>query len=648
MKPAVQRDTPTSEIFNVELEPFEQLVYSRQYEAAGKSLLNILNLLRNGGTFVGHPLDPATHGPLYTRLAAAITALLADPGFMLSREGFDRICASHWVMESVFVASAFGNSDHLAQLLASNPMEMDKAKLNFGSVSNLAKFVAVYCLGSDVAMRFEQAFKPAPHLMLSSWLGLLAHGEALTPKSHERREELNGLHELFAGVDLPDLLLPALSDVYMYSSYAVREDKHNIKRTLNTLCSKMLYRKVDQLSKVTTRRDKTLERPTVVVCLDWFNSFHAMFRCYAPSIRQLRKRFKLVGFGRLGEVDDVAMREFDVFEVLDVDKGIALDTIVQRILAQEPAIVYYPSVGMSPWWVALSSVRLAPIQCFSPGHPATTASEVMDYVLLDEGSPGKAELFSERRIILPDRSVRLALRDDTVMPPLRDSVDRTHEIVAGSPVRFAVPAMWCKLNAPFIAALQKIKAKIEGLKGNGRKVEFHFFPNQIGLGLFSTTKQLNAALPGSVAWPRTAYPQYLAWLAACDVHLSTFPFGGTNSNIDAFMLGIPVVTKYGYEPHEQFDAAMLRRVGMQELVCADEEAYVNLAVSLAHDDSYRMQLSAKLRAVDLDAEFYSDPPPEAANAFLQAFEAMYDHHEDIQKMDDRTVWLSKELPWTTK
>ena len=62
-------------------------------------------------------------------------------------------------------------------------------------------------------------------------------------------------------------------------------------------------------------------------------------------------------------------------------------------------------------------------------------------------------------------------------------------------------------------------------------------------------------------------------------------------------------------------AAMLRIVGLPELVASDDERYVELAVSVANDRTYRASLSERITA-GLPLLFDRSEPIEALSAAL--------------------------------
>lgn len=610
---------------NVALELFEALVYSRRHEEAGRALIANLRRLKTGGGFAGHAMTNESRTPLFTRLAAAVTALVADPAFELSQEGFDLLAVEHATLHAVFAASAFGNADHLLRQFGTVDPD-DASMLHFSSPQHIVKLLLAYSLDSALELDFEAVFRVAPRLALPAFLGMLAHIVVLSPRAHARREKLLTLGPLFEQVDLQEHMLAAVSDAYMYCSYAAAERRHEIKRSLNVLLRRLIESRV-RLPAWPARR-ALRERPTMLVPIEWFTSLHAMYRCYAASIRQLRSRFRLVMIGRSSEMDAASMALFD--EVIALPgASVSLAGLVERVRSIAPDIVFYPSVGMAAWWVALASVRLAPVQVAAMGHPASTRSPAIDYVLVDGLWPGDPACFSETVVVQRPGSTAFTLRPDAEFPEprLRAHPER---------LRIAVPAMACKLNAPFLRACQAIAHAAE------RPLEFHFFPNMVGLTHAQVSAEIRRWIPDAQVHPREDYNGYLRKLARCDVHLSTFPFGGTNSNIDSMRLGIPMLTLEGAEVHGQTDAGMMRRAGLPEWLIADHPgAYERAALRLVRDDRARTRVARRLAGGGVVERFLRVAEGVPESEFLDTLWFVYRHHEAIQA-SGRRHWPVRE------
>ncbi len=605
---------PTVTVENVPLEQFEALVYSRQHEEAGRELLRNLKRLKVGGEFAGHAMTEESRPRLYTRFAAAVTALMADPAFQLSQEGFDLLAVEHATFHAVFAASAFGNADHLLRQFGTLDPN-DGAKLHFTSPQNVVKLLLAYSLDSDLDLDFEAVFRTAPRLALPAFLGMLAHIVVLSPRAHTRREKLLTLGPLFEQVELKEHMLAAMSDAYMYSSYATSETKHAIKRSFNAMMRRLVESQI-QLPEMPAKRPSR-KRPTILVPIEWFTSLHAMYRCYAPSIRQLREKFRIVMIGRSSEMDEVSKELFD--ETIELSgANVALADVVGRIREVAPDVIFYPSVGMATWWVTLASVRLAPVQVATVGHPATTQSPEMDYVLVDGLWPGDPSCFSETVVVQRPGSTAFIMRQDAEFP---EPQLRERPVV----LRVAVPSMACKINAPFLQVCQSIARKAQ------RPIEFHFFPNMVGLTHAQITREIRKWIPNAVVHPRGDYNGYLRVMAQCDVHLSTFPFGGTNSNIDSMRLGIPMLTLEGLEVHSQTDSGMMRRVGLPEwLITYHPSEYERAALRLIASDAERVGIARQLMNTDVFDHFMRVAEQVPKTEFLDVMWFIYRHHEAIR------------------
>ncbi len=90
--------------------------------------------------------------------------------------------------------------------------------------------------------------------------------------------------------------------------------------------------------------------------------------------------------------------------------------LADQISARKPVLFFYVGVGMVPQVIALASMRLAPIQCVSFGHTASTMSEAMDYFILPEDFAGAPETFSEKVLAVPKAAMPFAPRPFTPFP----------------------------------------------------------------------------------------------------------------------------------------------------------------------------------------------------------------------------------------
>jgi len=636
-KEAANRPTlPQIQIQNIDLPEIERAVYGRQHEEACKLFVAALQRLKMGAGFTTLPMTVEALKIGYTRMASAMVAMLADPNMGLGSEGFDIFGAEHAITDTMFRASAYGTSDFLLAILG-NRLDAQQSGNNqpgFRAAAQQAvKFMVTHSLASALDLDHEQIFKQDPKSFFGLWCGMLAPLLVLTEAATARREKLLGLGYVFEGVAVRQLMLPSVSDAFMYASYATRPDKHKAKAAIIAAMRRgMLGAGVEEPKPevIAARRLVRHHRPTILVCVEWFGGQHAMYRCYCLIIRQLRKRYRLVAMSRAIDIDEIGKAEFDEWHEVPAE-NLALGDLVKRVADIAPDMIYHPSLGMAMWWVALSSLRLAPIQFATLGHPASSMSPTMDYILCDEGAFGDPTLAVERIVTYPNGSARYVLRtDEDVPPPLPVSE------VSADPINIAIPAMMCKVTVPFLKACKLVSEQA------GRSVRWHFFINMLGLNLIAAAAELRAWLPDCLTYERNTYKGYMDALRHCHIVASTFPFGGTNSIIDSMMVGVPPVCIEGQEPHERFDAAIIRRAQLPDwLIANDVEGWIAAMVRLIKEDGTRNAIRDHLLTFDLKGEFYG--PSEHGDAFARAVDLIFDNHEAIQALPDRapidsTMW----------
>src|SRR5256885_7378943 len=84
-------------------------------------------------------------------------------------------------------------------------------------------------------------------------------------------------------------------------------------------------------------------------------------------------------------------------------------------------------------------------------------------------------------------------------------------------------------------------------------------------------------------------------MSLSDVMLDTLHWSGGSTSLDALASGLPIVTLPGRFMRGRQSAAMLRIVGVEELIARDVGEYVEIALRVARDPAYREALSARIR-----------------------------------------------------
>ena len=389
-------------------------------------------------------------------------------------------------------------------------------------------------------------------------------------------------------------------DVYMHCSYDFAQNKHDVKRALNQVIRKHLLAQGWQDREITSL-GKRRRKPVMVVLLEHFHSAHSIYRTHSTSMIAARKKFHLVGIG--GEaVDQLGREVFDEFFQLEGDTMFQrLEFIRGKCEEYGAAVFYMPSIGMDLTTIFASNTRLAPIQAIALGHPATTHSDFIEYVIVEDDYVGSEDCFSEKLLRLPKDAlpyVPSALAPEKVNYLLRKAPDV---------VNIGIAATTMKLNPKFLETLRIIRdtAKV--------KVHFHFALGQSFGVAHPYVKWFIEQYLGdnATAHAHAPYHQYLSILHQCDMMLNPFPFGNTNGIIDMVTLGLVGVCKTGDEVHEHIDEGLFKRLGLPEwLIAQSVEEYIDCAVRLAENHKERLELRRHIiKSNGLKTLFKGDPSP---------------------------------------
>lgn len=134
-----------------------------------------------------------------------------------------------------------------------------------------------------------------------------------------------------------------------------------------------------------------------------------------------------------------------------------------------------------------------------------------------------------------------------------------------------------------------------------------------------------------------------ALLALGDVYLDTFPFGGVNSLVDPLETGLPVVAWEGDTMRSRMGAALLRQLGLSELIATDEAGYTAIVKRLALDDAVRASLRARISEAMSGQPLFLDPLA-ASDAFGELLITAYDELQSAGPAEFRKLRATIRVP----
>jgi FkbM family methyltransferase len=577
------------------LEDFEHLAYSRQHERAARMLVGLLSILDKsygvpGQQFHAQPLagiaPEQREAHVGIRLASAISCLFSDKDFHFAPQSLTSLFTLQRWFATIFGSTTFLNADHVVRALNL----AGKGNLNHLELApqDLPKFCLLYLPESEIVLEIDALWDANKYLAASLGMALLSPRFLGSPQAHEKRETLlpwltKKLPEIESLEALP---FGIMHDVYMHCSYAYIPDKHAIKGAINVLIERWLaqHNLLPLDTEVIIPKDST--KPTMLVVMEWFNVGHSIYRTHSRTLEAARALFHIVGMGLANATDPAGHAVFD--EWIEIKPATLQEQIVQiRSVAEDrqAQIFYMPSVGMFPLTMMLTNIRLAPVMVMALGHPATTHSSHMDYVVVEEDYVGSPECFSEELLILPSDGMPYRPSGLASQNPESPIVRENPEVVD-----IVVAASAMKINPAFLNACKEIASQCNV------PVNFHFAVAFAQGMVFEQVKRVVTNVLGdhAIVYSHRGYKEYMEIVGRCDMFINPFPFGNTNGIIDTVTAGLVGVCKTGMEVNEHIDQALFERFGLPNwLVATTTVDYIKAAVKLAENHALRNELRKK-------------------------------------------------------
>ena len=603
---------------------FEQEVAAKNYEAACVELLDILNKIdTNFGGIEGIEIDYPSQlndelvqdkiKHFCTRVAVAMSELFSDPKLDISEGGAQRFFTLQRWINMIFASSPFVNADHVLQTYNRNPDKTNLSDFHLDNArSSLIKFYILYLPESNINVNLDALWNLDPELCASLCFALQSPRFIGTEQSFSKRGTLlQWFPEKLATIENLNNVPSAIShDVYMHCSYDIAENKHWVKKALNQVIRRHLLQG-GWTDRDVTKLGERDGKPVMVVLLEHFHSSHSIYRTHSTSMIAARERFHLIGVGNEA-VDAAGQAVFDEFHLLKGDNIFGKLNELKEICEKNgAAVLYMPSIGMDLTTIFASNTRLAPVQVIALGHPATTHSDFIEYVIVEDDYVGSEKCFSEQLLRLPKDAlpyVPSALAPQHVEYRLRENPEV---------VNIGIASTTMKLNPYFLAALKAIRDRANV------KVHFHFALGQSSGVTHPYVERFIKYYLGNdaTAHLHAPYDQYLRILHNCDMMVNPFPFGNTNGIIDMVTLGLVGICKTGAEVHEHIDEGLFKRLGLPEWLIANTvDEYVERAIRLAENHQERLELRRHIIENNgLQTLFTGDPSP-MGKVLLEKFE----------------------------
>ncbi len=260
--------------------------------------------------------------------------------------------------------------------------------------------------------------------------------------------------------------------------------------------------------------------------------------------------------------------------------------VAEMIINDKIDILVDLTMHMSKARPKLFASKPAPVQVAWLAYPGTTGIKAIDYRLTDPwlNPPGDGDdCYSEQSIRLPDT---FWCYDPLVL----DLKPNALPAQANGYITFGCLNNFSKVSDDTLRRWGKIMARVPSSRlillspaGRHRKKVFDLLGHH---GIDAERIELVELQPRL---------KYLRTYHRIDMCLDTLPYNGHTTSLDAYWMGVPVVTQVGNSIAGRAGWSQLNNLGLTELATFNEKTFVEIAVELANDLSRLSQFRQSLR-----------------------------------------------------
>jgi protein O-GlcNAc transferase len=321
---------------------------------------------------------------------------------------------------------------------------------------------------------------------------------------------------------------------------------------------------------------------------------HSVFRAITKGWLQCldRRRFRVHVFHLGVSADGETLRARALSDRFEEGPR-PLGEWIGAIAASDLDALIYPEIGMHPVALQLASLRLAPVQALSWGHPETSGLPTLDYFLSAAAfeSRDSAQCYSETLIRLPG----IGSYTEPVAVPAAP-LDLARFTLDPEGPTFLCPGTPFKYTPQHDAVLVDLARQLP-------RCQFVFFcyhEAALSRRLLEriSARFAEAGLDGSrylSLQPWATPGEFQQLMQQADALLDTIGFSGFNTVMLAVQCGLPVVTVRGGFMRGRFGSGILESIGLAEWVAADDADYVRRAIRLAGNRALRQSVAEQMR-----------------------------------------------------
>lgn len=445
----------------------------------------------------------------------------------------------------------------------------------------------------DTAIRLDPASLSSRWLHWMAQVPVIPAGDAQVSASRAAfAREAENLQRWIVTAELRDIDDAVGAAQPFYLAYQAHNNRE-VLSAYGTLCAGLMTRWREDQKPPAPRGTKSGGKIRVGIvsayCCD-HPVWNAIVKGWVEHIDKSRFELRLYHLGHVADHETAAAQRHVTTLVCGAKP---LRAWMDLIEGDDNQVLIYPDLGMDTLALKLGSLRLAPVQAASWGHPETTGLPSIDYYLsaADFEPPGAQSAYTEQLIALPHLGVYYdaprAPHETIDLGALGVHPGRPLLVCAGTPYKYAPAhdAVWVDIaqrlpDAQLLFfAHSAAPALSEKLRARLREVFA-----RAGLDM---ARQVILA-------PWQTRPQFHAILRAADVYLDTIGFSGFNTAMQAVECGLPIATCDGQFMRGRLASGILKRLQLSELVARDHTAYTECAARLVQDKAYNQAIRAQI------------------------------------------------------
>ena len=317
---------------------------------------------------------------------------------------------------------------------------------------------------------------------------------------------------------------------------------------------------------------------------------HTVSKLFKNWILKLDKKYfkRLVYYdgNKFDQITDEIKKNVDYF-FCHTD----INSLINQISKDNLDVLIYLDIGMRPKTQILSSLKLAPIQCNTYGHPVTSGFKNIDYYFSSElmENQNSQKHYSEKLITLPGLGINYDFPDlsNIKKPNILNKSNAT---------------IFLNLQSLFKLLPQDDHIYLDIIKK---------YPNCCFWFIHGKNNSITSIFKERISklfqkegynfekysyfHPKCSQAEFFGLIQESDIILDSFNWSGGNTSLEAISLNKPIVTCPSSFMRGRHTFGILKILDIKETIASSKKKYIEIAVKLADDINFRNSIIDKIK-----------------------------------------------------